>query len=1547
MSEAKQTNVEDIYQLSPVQQGMLFHTLLEPGSGMYFDQVISRLRFTREFDLDVFQRAWQKVVERQTVLRMALTWERRENPLQVVLQRVSLPVEQHDWRGLDTGEQERRLEFFLREDRRRGFDLSKAPLVRLTLFRLSDDIYQFVMSYHHILMDGWSLSLVLSEGLSIYEALIEGEDAKLGPVRPYREYISWLRAQDLTPAEEYWRRMLSGFTSATPLVVDTNRPDGTGQGHGEKYIWLSAESLAALNAFARKHQLTPSLVVQAAWALLLSRYSGEMDVVYGLTFSGRPPEIPDIERMVGLFINTLPTRVQVPPHETVSNWLKTLRAEQTELTGYEYSPLPQVQAWSDVPRGEPLFESVVVFQNLMGQAGGPRRQFKSMQVLSNHYVSRMNYPLSVVVAPEETLEIKINYDLRRFDGEVISRMLVHLKTLIEGIVANPEQLVCNVPLLSEDERRLMLREWNATARAYPADSCIHELVEVQAARDPQAVAVMIAGRMLSYGELNRRANRLARRLRALGVGPEVLVGICAERSFEMVVGMLAILKAGGGHVPLDPAYPKRRLHFMLEDARVPVLLVQNRLRESLPEHSAQEIILDDVPAETSPEDDANPQSGVLPDNGAYVIFTSGSTGRPKGILLAHRGLCNLIPAWNELFAVEEGSHVLQFASFSFDASVWEVFSALAAGARLCFGSRQTLYSGEELRDMLVRQEITHALLPPSLLGALDPGGLPTLKMLSAIGEKCTSEIAEKWSNGRRLFNAYGPAEATITVSAYEVEGGREQETAPPIGKPLANMQMYAVDRWLNPLPVGVAGELCIGGVGLARGYLTDAALTAEKFVPDPFSGQAGARLYRSGDLVRYRADSEVEYLGRIDHQVKVRGHRIELGEVEAALRRQRGVGEAVVVVREGEEGERRLVAYVVGEGGGSVPEWGELRGRLAEELPSYMVPAAWVELERLPLTPNGKVDRKALPAPDEVRTEQSDTYVAPRTPQEAALAEVWARTLGVERVGIHDNFFELGGDSILSIRVIARAKQRGLSLSPDRLFRHPTVAELAASLHSASSDSSMPSRTPRAPLSGPAPMLPAQLRFFEQTPVEPHHFNQAVLLAPTRHIDTRPLASAARALLSHHDALRARFSVEEGVWRQLIAPPSQAADFRIELVDLTGIGDVGEARAAMEAECGRLQSSFELGRGPLFAAALFELGGGRGQRLLLAAHHLVVDGVSWRVLLDDLERGYLQAEGGEAVELGEATASVAERARELEEWVRGESGREEAAYWAEVEGVKAEVVKGERVKAEGVRAEVVSGSVPVRDSLVDNVEGRVVRARRRLGAEVTRRVLAGSGAGRGAGAAEVLAAALGVALCGWSGAGEMLVDVEGHGRESASGLDLSRTVGWMTSVYPLRLRGGGAGEALRWAKEAMRGVPRGGVGYGALRYLGYLGREWSGASEGGRGVSFNYLGQFGEVGGGLWRWAEEGTGEWRSGRVERRYELEVEARVVEGEMEIGCGYVGGRQCEEEMEEMVRRMGELVEEMAGVGEGGATPSDFPDADLSQRKLDSALEEMELD
>lgn len=1501
MSTEARHNIEDIYPLSPVQQGMLFHTLFEPNTGMYFDQLICRVRFIKNLDFDLFERAWRQVVERHGVLRTAFSWEKREQPVQVVLRRGTLPIDQEDWRGLNETEQDQRLETFLQTDRKRGFDLSRPPLIRLNLFRLGDDVYQFALSYHHILMDGWSLSLVLNEGLVIYEALVAGDAVNLEPPRAYHDYVRWLRAQDVDAAEKYWRRVLSGFTAPTPLGVDGTRQPDAREGHREQYLWLSSESTAALTAFVRKHQLTASIVVQAAWALLLNRYSREEDIVYGLTFSGRPPEIAGIETMVGLFINTLPVRTSIDPQQRVLQWLKRLQAEQTTLAQFELSSLSQVQAWSDAPRGVALFGSVVVFQN---QPKSSRRPYKFIEVLSNQYVSRMNYPLSIIVSPDKNLELKISYDVRRFDDDSAQRILHHLKTLLESIVADPNLRLAEVPILSQAERVMMLRKWNATSGEYPARACIHELVEMQVTRDPQAVAVRLKDQTLSYGELNRCANRLATRLRDFGVGPEVLVGICAERSFEMIVGMLAILKAGGVHVPLDPKYPKQRLAFMMEDANPPVLLVQNKLREVLPEYPAQLLSLDDVLAETSPEDDVSIASGVQPDNGSYVIFTSGSTGRPKGILLTHRGLCNLLPAWNELFAVDKESHVLQFASFSFDASVWEVFSALTAGARLCFGSRQTLYSEQELRQMLEHLEITHALLPPSLLNALDAGGLPLLKMVSAIGEKCTAEIEARWSIGRRFFNAYGPAEATITVSAYNSSPNRDSAAPPPIGRPLTNMRMYVTDRWLNPLPIGVAGELCVGGVGLARGYLNGAALTAEKFVPDPFSGDTGGRLYRTGDLARYLPSGDVEFLGRIDHQVKIRGFRIELGEIEAAVRQQPGVRENVVLVHEGAAGDKQLICYVVKN---ETPlDLGKLREQLKQLLPAYMIPAMIFELEQMPLTPNGKIDRAALPKPGEVQEDQRD-YVAPRNPVEAALAEIWERILGIKRVGIHDNFFELGGDSILSIRLIARAKQAGLHVPANLIFLHPTIAELADNLPR-TPDASKAS----APLVGPAPLLPAQLWFFEQKLAQPHHYNQTLLLVPRRRLNRDQLEQSIRAIIEHHDALRARFVSSNGSWQQLIEPP-EAVTLRVEAFDLSAIAaDLQPAALRVEAE--RWQRSLNLEQGPLFRAVLFELGEAAGQRLLLIAHHLVIDGVSWRILLDDLQRAYEQMEQNKPVELGERTLNVKEWADLLAARANSPELQRELTYWQ-----------------------------PIDAALADNREkelaGSVRKQRARLNREATERLLQQAAEGGKSRVEEVLLAALVQVLTRLSDTEEVAIEMEGHGRGAAGG-DVSRTVGWFTSLYPFRVKipvEAKPAEVLSMVKSELRAVPAGGTGYGLLRYL----KESD--LHGERSVSFNYLGQMEEFGTGeLFTWAPEDAGELRSPEARRKYELEIDAVVAEGALEIVWSY--------SQNEFTELMGEYMESLKKmIAESEKAPSlasDFPEAKLSQAKLESVLGEMEL-
>jgi amino acid adenylation domain-containing protein len=584
--------------------------------------------------------------------------------------------------------------------------------------------------------------------------------------------------------------------------------------------------------------------------------------------------------------------------------------------------------------------------------------------------------------------------------------------------------------------------WNHTQQPYPHDRCIHHLVEDACARWPDAVAVVLGDRRLTYRELDRQANRLAARLRRLGVGPDVLVGIYARRSLEMVIGILAVLKAGGAYVPLDPDYPRERLALMIESAALRLIVAQPELAGALPPHGATVVPLESEAGDAGEAPAVD--GGARPLDGAYIIFTSGSTGRPKGIVLTHQGLCNMIPDWNRLFGVRPESRVLQFASLSFDASVWEVFSALIAGATLCFGGRATLYSAAELLRMLRELHITHALLPPSLLGALTPEDLPELESVAAIGEKCSGAIVERWGPGRVLCNAYGPAETTITVSVHLADPARRYPNGPPIGRPMANCQLHVLDEHQQPVPLGTPGELCVGGVNLGRGYLGHAGLTAEKFVPDPFSGEPGARLYRTGDLARRLPDGEIEFLGRIDHQVKVRGVRIELGEIEATLREHPAVQDAIVVALPGERraDDVRLAAYVV-PSGESVPTARELRVYLARRLPEPMIPGALVTLPELPLSPNGKVDRRALPAPSWEPIHAAAEHVAPRGETEQLLAAIWGEVLRVSAVGVHDNFFELGGDSVLSIQVIERAASHGLRLTPKLLYKHQTVAELA------------------------------------------------------------------------------------------------------------------------------------------------------------------------------------------------------------------------------------------------------------------------------------------------------------------------------------------------------------------------------------------------------------------------------------------------------------------------------------------------------------------------
>jgi amino acid adenylation domain-containing protein len=1065
--------IEDVYPLTPMQQGMLFHTLLAPGSGVYFEQLVCRLQ--APFDAAAFEQAWQRVVERHSILRTAFVWEGLERPLQVVhqrprlprlglpplgLPRLWLPLEQHDWRGLSEAEQQARFGALLSEDRERGFALGQAPLMRLTLVRLTDESYRFVCAFHHLLLDGWSVPLVLDELLGSYAALRQGEEPRLGPARPYRDYIEWLGRQDLAAAEGFWRKALAGFTAPTSLGIERGKPVGE-SGHAERETVLSPELTAALQTFAQSHQLTLNTVMQGIWAILLGRYSGQDDVLFGATVSGRPAELAGSGAMVGLFINTLPVRVRTPADAPLVPWLRELQAHNVELRQYEHSSLVQIQGWSEVSRGTAaLFDSIFVFENFPVDAS-LREQSGPLVVGDLHIIERTNFPITVVAKPGHALSIAISYDQQRFDLPAIERLEGHLKQLLESVVAGAsrEELrqgelrgreVCigELEMLSAREREQLVERWNETAVPYPSGTVV-ELIEEQASRRPDAVAVVLEGRRLTYGEVNARANRLARRLRELGVSPESLVGLSMERTPEMVVGVLGILKAGGAYLPLDPSYPRERLAFMLDDARVSVLVTQSQLAERLPLGGAQVVCLDPSPGAEGGQglagyggEDLPRQSG--PENLAYVIYTSGSTGRPKGVELAHSGLCNLATAQAGAFGVESGDRVLQISSLSFDASIWELTMALTRGAALHLVRQETLLSAEELASAIEEQGITTVTFPPSLLGTLPDDRLAgTMRTVVVAGEPCSRELMARWAPGRRFFNAYGPSEATVCATVHRCD--EREPSSPPIGRPIANTRLYVLDGGLRPLPVGVAGELYVGGAGLARGYRHRPALTAERFVPDPFGGEPGSRLYRTGDRVRYRADGAIEYLGRLDHQVKVRGFRVELGEIEAALGQHEAIREVVVLAREDQPGDRRLVAYYVA---GSEVAGSELRAFLRQRLPEYMIPGVFVALPAMPVSPNGKVDRKALPAPDRAALEVA--YVAPRTCTEEVLTGIWAQVLGVERVGIHDNFFELGGHSLLATQIASRVLEAlHVELPLRDLFEVRTVEELAKRLDAA------------------------------------------------------------------------------------------------------------------------------------------------------------------------------------------------------------------------------------------------------------------------------------------------------------------------------------------------------------------------------------------------------------------------------------------------------------------------------------------------------------------
>jgi amino acid adenylation domain-containing protein len=1273
MKAIPKKTIEDIYPLSPLQQGMLFHTLYAPGSGVYVEQFVCRLRGT--LDVAAFVASFRQVVARHPALRSSYRWKDLDQPLQVVHRAVELPFEEHDGRGDPPRVQDDRLNEYLEADRRRGFTLSRAPLLRLALFHRAPDLCDVAWSSHHVIMDGWSMAIVLEEVLAHYDAARQGKALRRPPCRPYRDYIAWLQGQDLEVAEAFWRRMLGGFRSATPLGLPAARGGGTDSGegeYGERKRRLTAAATAALEQFARGHQLTLSTVVQGAWAVVLGRSSGQADVVFGTTVSGRPASLAGVEAMVGLFINTLPVRVQVSGSAEVVPWLQAFQALLLEIRRYEFSPLVRVQEWSDVPRGQPLFESGVVFENfphdagLLSRSGGHRPAIESVALHE-----QTNFPLTLVVVPGAELELTASFDAARIDADAVERLLGHLETVLGGIASGAGRTLAELPFLTARERQ-ELSAWNAMAvpEAAQGERCVHRWFQDQAGQTPGAIALCFGEERLTYEELNARANRLAWRLRALGVGPESRVAICLERSPAMVVSLLAVLKAGGAYVPLDPAYPTARLEYMLEDADVAVVLTDGPRGEALGGARRAHVLAIDA-AEVQEGDATNPGGGPALDHLAYIIYTSGSTGRPKGVMVTHRALANFLGSFQAMLGIAAGDELAALTTLSFDIAGLELFLPLVSGARVALVGRDEAGDGARLEARLAAGGVTFLQATPATWRLLlDAGwtGNPGTTLLCG-GEALPRALADRLvERGRALWNLYGPTETTIWSSAGRVAPG----TGPiDIGRPIARTQLYVLDAGFQPVPVGVTGELYIAGTGLARGYLGRPGATALRFLPDPFGAEPGGRLYRTGDLARWLPDGRLECLGRVDHQVKVRGYRIELGEIEAALARHPAVRQAAVVAREEEAGDQRLVAYIACTS--IVPAAGELRAWLKNWLPEYMVPAHFQVVDALPLTPNGKIDRKALPAPELGRETgvRARALVAPRGPVEEALVAIWAEVLGqpAASIGIQESFFELGGHSLLATRLVSRVRDLfRVEMPLRRLFEEPTVAAVAAWVAEARHAGAGLKLPPLVPVERPAalPLSFAQqaLWFLDKLAPGQATFNMPVAVRVKGPLDLGAFERSLAEIVRRHEVLRTSFVEVDGRPQQVVAP-ERTVPLPLAIEDLSGLEPAGREAAARRRAAAAARLPFDLERGPLIRAQVLKLAQ-EDHVILLTMHHIIGDGWSFGVAVDELATLYEAERRGVAAtaRLQPLAIQYADYALWQRSWLQGALRDRLIDYWS-------------------------------------------------------------------------------------------------------------------------------------------------------------------------------------------------------------------------------------------------------------------------------------------
>ncbi|WP_157170953.1 non-ribosomal peptide synthetase, partial [Nocardia araoensis] len=1533
--ENRYPTLSDVWPLTPLQEGLLFHALISEDSvDAYVVQLVLELH--GKVDAERLRRAGQALLDRHPNLRAAFVTD--AGPVQVVEEDVEAPWTELDLSGLDDGALSREWNRLLAADRATRFDPARAPLLRWMLVTTGPERFRLVLTNHHLLLDGWSTPLLVKELLVLYAT--GGDDAMLPRVRPYRDFLAWLVRQDPSSSLDAWAHAFDGADEPTLMVPSDPRRRYTESRDvlGE----LTEEQTAHLKNLARARGITLNTVIQTAWAIVLGALTSRTDVTFGATVSGRPPQLAGVESMIGLFVNTLPVRVRLDTAESLGQLLDRIQAEQAELLDHHYVGLTDIER---VAGPGAMFDTVTVFESYPIDRGGltADTDIAGLRLIDVSGADAAHYPLGLVAQVDTRLRLDIKYLPELFDHNTMEATLHRVLSVLGTVATDPDLPLTRLNLLSPAEYRELTPVSGppgVPARVLP------DLLAAAVANDPRAVAAVCGDRRWTYGELDAESNRLARMLIDLGAGPETSIAVGLPRSVESVLAVWAVAKAGAAFVPVDPNYPRGRIAYMLTDSGATAGITLSRWRDRFPgpvpwlalDEPAVRARVAAFPA--APVRDAERTRPVRVDHAAYVIYTSGSTGQPKGVVVSHRGLANLVDDQRARLGVGPGTRVLHAASPSFDAAMLEYLWAFATGGQLVIAP-QTVYGGEELAQILTRERVSHAALTPTALATVDPAGLGHLGTVVVGGEPPSPELVSRWAPGRRLFNTYGPAEATIQTDAGDPMVAGEAVTT---GGPICGVREVVLDTWLRPVPVGVVGELYLAGPGLARGYRNRMATTASRFVANPFAGP-GRRMYRTGDLVRWLRSPAghltLDYVGRADLQVKIRGFRIELGEVESALSAYPGVAHAVATVHRRQATGDRLIGYVVPEPGADLDPAAVLASA-AERLASHMVPASVMVIDALPMTANGKLDRTALPEPDFTPRAGSRP---PATEMEKTLAGLFTEVLGLDEVGADDSFFAMGGDSIMAIQLVTRAKAAHLSFSAREVFEHGTVAELArVAVRDSDGAAALPAELPGGGV-GQIPMTPIMCWMFERGGFD--RFCQWAMLTLPVGIDSAGIAATVQAVLERHDMLRARLRPDPthpSGWALHVQPTAAPAAGLIRRVPVTVAPDSSDFAALADAEANAAAERLDPEAGVVLQLVWFEWAREPG-RLLIVAHHLTVDGVSWRILVPDLAMAWGQISAGQSPRLAPTGTSMRRWAHALN---AAATSRDELDRW----------------RSTLAAADPPIGARPL-DPAVD-VQATVASIEVTLPTAVTRAVLTTLPEVFHGNVDDALIAGLALALTRWrrdhgDAVSETLLTLESHGRHDAvlPHADLTRTVGWFTTTYPVRLdlsgididdafaAGPAAGAVVKSIKEQLRRIPDHGIGYGMLRYLNPDTAPVLRALPDPQ-VSFNYLGRYDtapavlrEVG-----WMPAGGGGIQNPDAAAASLLGVNAVITDTQdgpaLTAAWDYPTGPLTAAEVTDLAELWRDAVTALAAhasqPGAGGLTPSDLDLLDLGQDAID---------